>query len=338
MAYQTRHPKPAGEVTYSAPGKLFLLGEYAVLEGAPALLAAVDRRARVRARPAQAWHLHTRPALSNAGMGGRAVFVAVRSAVVARGDLPPQDVVIATEDFFGAGGKLGLGASAAVAAALTGALADAAGLRYTTAELRDLAIAAHREAQGGAGSGADVAVAVHGGVIAFAAGGAPEPLAWPEGLHAAAVVTGSGADTRRLVGTVRALAVADPERYRAVMRPLEEAAARGRDAWAAGDAAGFLGVADAYRGSLAALGEAAGAGIVLPAHERLAALAAGAGAVFKPSGAGGGDLGLLFADSATALARAREAVTGAGFEVPDLGFGTVGLAAGSEAGTGLGVK
>ena len=31
----------------SAPGKLFLLGEYAVLEGAPALLAAVDRRVEV---------------------------------------------------------------------------------------------------------------------------------------------------------------------------------------------------------------------------------------------------------------------------------------------------
>ena len=36
-------------VTASAPGKLFLAGEYAVLAGAPALVAAVDRRAHVRA-------------------------------------------------------------------------------------------------------------------------------------------------------------------------------------------------------------------------------------------------------------------------------------------------
>lgn len=33
-------------LTASAPGKLVLLGEYAVLDGAPALVLAVNRRAR----------------------------------------------------------------------------------------------------------------------------------------------------------------------------------------------------------------------------------------------------------------------------------------------------
>ena len=36
------------QVIASAPGKLVLLGEYAVLEGAPALVMAINRRARVR--------------------------------------------------------------------------------------------------------------------------------------------------------------------------------------------------------------------------------------------------------------------------------------------------
>ncbi len=35
------------KVIADAPGKLVLLGEYAVLEGAPGLVVAVDRRARV---------------------------------------------------------------------------------------------------------------------------------------------------------------------------------------------------------------------------------------------------------------------------------------------------
>lgn len=325
MPPETRNPRQPGEAVYSAPGKLFLLGEYAVLEGAPALLAAVDRRVSVRIRPADAWHLHTRPALSNAGMGGRAVFAAVRSTVAAGRDLPPQDVIINSEDFFGPAGKLGLGASAAVAASLTGALAAAAGLDGSPAELCELAIAAHRKAQGGAGSGADVAAAIYGGVVAFAAGREPRPLSWPDRLHAAAVVTGAGADTRRLVTAVQALGRARPERYRSLMQPLEDLALRGRDAWTKGDATAFLGIADAYREALAALGSAAGAGIVLPTHERLASLARDAGAVFKTSGAGGGDLGLLFADSAAALARAREAAAGAGFQVLDMEFDAAGL-------------
>lgn len=333
--------KQQDSITTSAPGKLFLLGEYAVLDGAPALVAAVDRRALVRVRAADAWHLRTQPPLPATapagGLAGTAVFDAVRAAVAARCDLPPQDVTIDTRTFFGPAGraptpttgegtfKLGLGASAAVAAALTGALAAAGGLRLTRAELCELAIAAHREAQGGAGSGADVAAAVYGGLIAFTAGGGVQPLDWPEDLHAAAVVTGNGADTRRLVSAVKALADTDPESYRRLIRPLADLAERGRDTLVSGETNAFLEIADAYREALAALGQAAGAGIVLPAHERLAALAADAGAVFKPSGAGGGDLGLLFADSAAALDRACTMVTGAGFELPELKFGAEGL-------------
>ena len=43
----------------SAPGKLILTGEYAVLDGAPGLAMAINRRARVRLEPSQdkAWHL-----------------------------------------------------------------------------------------------------------------------------------------------------------------------------------------------------------------------------------------------------------------------------------------
>src|SRR5699024_12839809 len=40
----------------SAPGKMFLLGEYAVLEGAPALLSAVDRRVQERITAAAGSH------------------------------------------------------------------------------------------------------------------------------------------------------------------------------------------------------------------------------------------------------------------------------------------
>ncbi|MES1943194.1 kinase ATP-binding domain, GHMP family protein [Salinisphaera sp. PC39] len=295
-----------------------------MLEGAPALVAAVDRRARVRLAPAAEWSLATLPDLDGAGMARSAVFDAVRRTLAAHCELPPRAVTVDTRAFFGPEGKLGLGASAAVAAALTTALAAAGGLRAGPNELCALAIAAHREAQGGSGSGADVAAAIHGGVVDFAAGRDPYPLSWPRDLHAEAVVTGGGADTRDLVGTVRRLRETEPARYERHMGRLGRLAEAGRDAFAAGDAAAFVTAADDYREALAALGDAAGAAILLPAHARLAALAAEAGAVFKPSGAGGGDLGLVLADSPGKLERACAAIRSAGFAVPALRFGAAG--------------
>ena len=49
----------AALIKASAPGKLLVLGEYAVLRGAPAIVMAVDCRARVSLRPSQhrTWRL-----------------------------------------------------------------------------------------------------------------------------------------------------------------------------------------------------------------------------------------------------------------------------------------
>ena len=43
-------------VAASAPGKVVLAGEYAVLDGAPAICAALDRRARVQIAPSGTDH------------------------------------------------------------------------------------------------------------------------------------------------------------------------------------------------------------------------------------------------------------------------------------------
>ena len=54
------------EVSVSAPGKLLLCGEYAVLRNAPAVVMAVDRRAVARVSPGDApWHTLTTPGFSD---------------------------------------------------------------------------------------------------------------------------------------------------------------------------------------------------------------------------------------------------------------------------------
>jgi phosphomevalonate kinase len=88
----------------SAPGKLMLLGEYAVLEGGLALAMAVNRRAVGRR------------ASDGAAAGLSPVVAAVFEAARRAGFPPPLNIEIDTSAFRDdAGLKLGLGSSAAAA-------------------------------------------------------------------------------------------------------------------------------------------------------------------------------------------------------------------------------
>lgn len=326
----------------SAPGKLFLIGEYAVLDGAPALLTAVDRRARVRLTPAHDghWRLNA-PNLGVHAMDlGRhgempvdaspelrqklRVFDAVYRTVSARlpGPLPAQQVDIDTADFARDGHKLGLGSSAAVAAALTCALGRAAGQHWARAELARLAIEAHRAAQNGTGSGGDVAVAVYGGLISYTRDQTPIALDWPRSLTGMAVVTGQGASTPDLVARVRALAGNQPVAYQSAMNTLTTLADKVQQSLT--DSRDFLHIADDYFRALGNLDQHAAAGIISDRHHELHALAATHGAVFKSSGAGGGDVGLLFVRRGAEESAVRSAFNKAGADILPLVFGADG--------------
>src|SRR3954452_24923973 len=95
----------------TAPGKLILTGEYAVLDGAPAIVVAVDRRAVAR-----------RNAIPR---GSSPFLVAVAEEIAARrGASDPAaraalEVSVDSAAFYHRASKLGLGSSAAVTVAAT---------------------------------------------------------------------------------------------------------------------------------------------------------------------------------------------------------------------------
>ena len=299
-------------VRVSAPGKLFLLGEYAVLEGAPALLTAVDRRATVTATASASWRLTARELgiealplgqagalpsdLDAATRSSLTLFDAVRTSVAAVVTTPrgrPLDLVIDTAALHRDGHKLGLGSSAAVATALTAALTSAGGLGLDRDALFAIASAAHHAAQDGSGSGGDIAAAVHGGLLLYTPGESPVSATWPSELALFAVMTGTGSSTVDLVARVAGYREREPLAYGRDLDALCALAAEAEEALADTDA--FLALADEYFHALEALGAHADAGIVTERHQELRPLAAASGAVFKPTGAGGGDLGLVFA-------------------------------------------
>ena len=327
-------------ITSSAPGKLFLLGEYAVLHGAPALLAAVDRRVTVTVTPAESWRLHA-PSVGIHQLGlndeGRLpatldahtrstlrLFDAVRAAVQADATpTGPYDISIDSADFSRDGHKLGFGSSAAVASALTAALAEASGMHLDREALFTLAQSAHRAAQNGTGSGGDVAASVFGGLLSYTVGASPVKLRWPNDLTMLVVVTGEGSATTDLVGRVNDFAVEHPLQHDEDLARLTRVAHRAQSALA--DRASFLRLIDDYFTALALLDAHAEAGIVTARHRELRVVAKRAGGVFKTSGAGGGDVGLAFSASGSAAERLGAALADAGASVVPLEFGAAGV-------------
>ena len=290
-------------VRTSAPGKLMVSGEYAVLHGAEAVVAAVDRRAYVQLRPAEA---------ATAAMAGPAAsapaalppeVLATRACVEARLGTTSGALSLDVAELQQAGKKLGLGSSAAAAAATAAALLAAHGRDLRDPAVRELclelALEGHR-AVAPDGSGADVAASVLGGFVRFRKlgdGVETHPLAWPAGLLPVVVWTGQPARTSNLVAKVAALATDNPNRHRYCMGALGAEADQLVSALLASDLPAVLESFDAYGGAMHALGEAAGVGIVDDTLLQIRALAQAAGGAAKPSGAGGGDVALaLFTD------------------------------------------
>lgn len=314
--------------TASAPGKMMLSGEYAVLDGAPALVAALQRRATVRVVSADRDDIargldHPEP---------RFPEVAATRALAERelGFALEGELAVDVSELRGEEVKLGLGSSAAAAAATAALMFAHAGRTATPEALFDLAIRGHEEVAP-QGSGADVASAVHGGAIHYLA---PirqvRPVLWPMGLVASVVFTGQAASTRELVGRVKALRETDRGRYDRGMRRLTHGAVELAKAFEAADVPAIVEAADDYGKAMGALGAAAGTPIVEERLTRIAELARDAGGAAKPSGAGGGDVAIAFFSDLDASDSFAKTCASEGFEVLDVTLGGPGARVDTE--------
>lgn len=288
-------------ITYQAPGKAVIWGEYAVLEGAPALVMAVDRYARAEVAPiGEAWHIRatgfeSEATLDAAGLlrltpeNAQGAVAVIRAVLSALGDPPlPRGMEIRTDTsaFHVGGAKLGIGSSAAVCTAACAALASVLDQPFS----EPVAKTAHRYLQGGAGSGLDVAAACAGGLLRFQKGES-RAATWPEGLHYQFFWVGHSAST------IDHLAAFNRWKASGETAALDALCGAAADLFDRPD----IEQLSRYVRCLKAMDEAANLGIYGPAHARLDALASRAQVVYKPCGAGGGDIGIAVSDDASRL-------------------------------------
>jgi mevalonate kinase len=304
-----------GHPVVQAPGKLFLIGEYAVLEGGVAVVAAINRHA-------------VGQFLDESDDESALITEVMRVTTLALGDrgaaLPPGSILVDSSALSGDGKKLGLGSSAATAVAAVGAMLEFAGVPMAgnTDLLFSLADTAHRAAQGGVGSGADVAASAHGGILSFMrpAGGVPviRKLAPLTGVEMVVFAAGEPSSTVDRVRAVAALAERAPEQHRWLIAELRRAADSFIESMALADGRRLIMSARAAGQVMAALGRAANVTIATPALQHAEKLAEELGGAAKPSGAGGGDVGVAFFPDRAAAAAFTTRAPAAGIEVLDV--------------------
>ena len=303
----------------SAPGKAVLWGEYAALTGAPAAVMALNARAQVHITPSQdaLWHFKTSgfespntacaperlPPPSDQNF---CATVTTHWGLNCLADLSdrPLNVFTGTDAFYHHKQKLGLGSSAAVCNAVYRALCELSGRMASVTEANEI----HRAWQGKRGSGLDVACSWSGGTVILQ-NGQTQPLSLPEGLQWQLVWSGKSAET-----------VSHIHRFndwlsRGDIAPLNRLAKCCADL-----ANGHLNLPAlaAYIEALRQLDHEAGLNIFTQEHASLGNIASASGALYKPCGAGGGDIGIAFAESEAQIARFAAQAQAHGFQILDL--------------------
>ena len=302
-----------------APGKLFIVGEYAVVEaGEPAVLVAVDRFLYVR--------LHERASAEDTA--GSASSAHVQAAIDTIDELRRErglpehffDIETESELDEADGRKFGLGSSAAVTVATVAALDRLYELGLTPYERFRLALLATVEVSPKA-SGGDLAASTFGGWVRYSspdrgalrahrlAHGVTSALlcdAWqtcsierlpaPQNLNLLVGWTGSPASTETLVGKASDGEASSTQAFLASSRDHVDTFCLALTSTPApgSDEAVFAAVRHA-RTLLRSLGEDRGIVIETPALGELCAIAERHGAAAKSSGAGGGDCGIALA-------------------------------------------
>ncbi len=175
--------------TWSAPGKVFLFGEHAVVYGKPGIAMAIKPRVFVTVRKSRMAHHAKSPYIDSCfdEMGAR-------GSVYVNSQLPSSS---------------GLGSSAAVTVATLSAINDEFGKKYKSEEIADMAFAIEKKVQKGRASPTDTTVSTFGGLV-FITGTSRRRLA-PHHFH---LVVGNSMvqhNTAKMVELVAELKKTNPQ-------------------------------------------------------------------------------------------------------------------------------
>ncbi|MDC0213503.1 hypothetical protein OAL14_01715 [Gammaproteobacteria bacterium] len=302
----------------TAPGKIVLWGEYAVLEGAPAVTMAVSRYSKVDLATTQgSWEFISK-GFNTPGLHlfekDFCYIPATQFAELTLKHLGFNDFHVPfslssdTSSFYRKQKKVGLGSSASLATATYHALTQLLGVEASL----EGALEIHKRWQSGSGSGIDVATSWFGGTIKCARypNLTVSPFRLPDSLFWQIIWTGRQADTREHLKKFDASI-----NRKKVRLGLDQLCAASEEL-----TKGTISLESirSYKEILENFDQLADLKIFTTEHQRLDRIAAELGLVYKPCGAGGGDIGIAFAKDHQSLTAFNQQIKNTEFMALDM--------------------
>lgn len=311
-------PQPFRHTSVSSPGKLVIAGEYAVLYGAPALSLAIDRRAQCTLKISEEglWQLTGSPPFWNESVSLQELLSDSRNDLVGtvlswfsqRTSLPESAILhMDTAGFYSERNKLGLGSSASVLVNLYASLATLTEHPMDVEDLLDV-----YRATGQHGSGVDVLTCYYGGLIQLK-GQTTSKEEFPNGIYLDFYSVEFSTETKTMVDRFRSAFDGLPVKLRDSFITAADNVADSLT-----DSLSFFAALQHFVQVYRDVDSEAELAIWSTQHETMHLLATEVGALYKPSGAGGGDVGVAVATEPQNLAALRRKVTDLPVTVLDL--------------------
>ena len=327
------------KVKRTAPGKVFLSGEYLALEGGSAIILSTKQRSKVSIEDYnKPYNLFYSSALDQSfpftvndnfevdwvenDPHDFGLFI---SLAINELKIKPSKALISidTGEFYSRGKKIGLGSSASIASAIINALDEYFNLQLSESMIIQKAVNLHNLSQDNIGSGLDViASCADSGVIEcnlkMAAEFRWKNFKWPAGLYIKGVITTDESSTKMMIDKYNHGKNSNQIFFNKLCSETNQLLNQISIAWDTQDSTTILELMQKYNAFINQLNENFNLEIFTDEHKRLIDLARSTDIFYKPSGAGGGDLGLVMTNSEKKLTQFLTKLSDNNYQTIDL--------------------
>ena len=327
------------KVKVSAPGKVFISGEYLALDGSLATILSTKQRAKITIENSNNNFniLYSLPSNKSFAFNVNNDFKIdwihdnpeelgsfIEQAIVEM-EIKPTKVkfVIDTTNFYFQNKKIGIGSSAAISSALTNAINNYFDKGYSQKKIINTAISLHKRTQDTLGSGLDViAASADSGLIECDLKDASKKswtiLEWPSDLIIKGVITNKQSRTNEMIEKYFEGRSYNKDFFKELQLKANLLLKNLSSSWRNKDTRAILELMEEHNIIMQELNETYDLGIYTDEHQDLANLANESGSFYKPSGAGGGDLGFILSDSEIKLKKLLKKIRSKNIETIDL--------------------